>query len=377
MARRAISSRKTKPKSQRMSKTQQRNLTQRYYGDEPLISDSEMTQSQLSHAYNYYNATFETKDRIVWLTDYLLKIGRTKDSNAIKNMSWRWVNLTACSIARLMDRGAIMPDQTIDNFNRFVKETLAKSNVHEETDEVVIEFKPRNIQNHIKDKTSDIIGEIEGMLDDMTEVNFRSFIIEQNVTSVIARRVIEKFEPQIKELTQVLDKSSDVDLLEGYKKVNKKLIKQQLAFLNDLVEQFSTLIENKKRERKPRKKKAITTDKKLKHFVWMKQSNEYNITSIQPANIIGASELWTFNTKYNVLTVFRGTGLEVKRRYITNYDEKTSMSKKIGRKTKERLMEVLNGTKPQLRKVMDNINVDPCKMQDMIGENTLLLRVAK
>jgi hypothetical protein len=118
-------------------------------------------------------------------------------------------------------------------------------------------------------------------------------------------------------------------------------------------------------------------DKLLKHFKYQKESTEYKIASISPDKIIGCQELWTFNTKNKIVTVFRALdrgGLQVKRTSITGFDEKTSLSRRTGRQTENIVDKIKNSGKIVLRKLMDELKGD-LALQERINENTILLKV--
>jgi hypothetical protein len=135
-----------------------------------------------------------------------------------------------------------------------------------------------------------------------------------------------------------------------------------------------------RKQRAPRKKKAPTADKLLKNFQFQKESNEYKLKSVAPESVLGAQELWTFNTKYKVLTVFRASGhagLSVKRTAIVGFDQDNSVSKRVGRKTEDTLQRVLTGGKIVLRKLMEEITSDPVKIADRINNNVVLLKTVR
>ena len=157
-------------------------------------------------------------------------------------------------------------------------------------------------------------------------------------------------------------------------------MKDKVAFYNQLVADAERYGDNTKKARSPRKKKAPSAEKLLKFFTYQKESNEYKLQSIDPSTIIGAQELWTFDTKYNKLSVFRArgpAGLTIKRTAIDGYDVDSSVSKRIGRKTDEILKKVLSGGKIILRKLMEDISSDTIALSDRINNNIVLLKVTR
>jgi hypothetical protein len=132
-----------------------------------------------------------------------------------------------------------------------------------------------------------------------------------------------------------------------------------------------------KKTRAPRKKRAVSVEKQLKHLKFMKESNEYKLASINPEKILGAQELWCFNAKYRTVTVFRALdrgGLKVNRSSIAGYDENTSVTRGTGRQTEKVIDKIMNGGKIILKKVMDELKGNQA-LQERINENTILLKV--
>jgi hypothetical protein len=144
-----------------------------------------------------------------------------------------------------------------------------------------------------------------------------------------------------------------------------------------LVDDATRYGEVTKKVRKPRKPKSIPAAKKIKSLKYQKEDTNYKIASVDPEKIIGATELWTFNTKYKVMTVFRALnreGLQVKGTSIINYDEQNSHTKRTGRKPDYFVERVLKGGKIVLRKLMDEMDKETT-LAHRINDNTILLRV--
>ena len=109
-----------------------------------------------------------------------------------------------------------------------------------------------------------------------------------------------------------------------------------------------------------------------------KESNEFKVASIPTEKILSSTELWTFNSKYKTITVFRappGRTLDVDRTRITGFDDTISMTKRTGRRTIQYLDTILNGNKNSLKKLMETIKSEPIKLQDRVTDSTILMKV--
>jgi hypothetical protein len=206
----------------------------------------------------------------------------------------------------------------------------------------------------------------------------------KEVSAANAKHMHEFYNPQLEEIEEaycgiVLKQEADEQIKEGYSGYSKDQLKKLFGFYVMIVEDLEQYMSNSKKERKPRVKKPMSAEKKLKDFKYMEFDNTKKIQSVQPVRILGASELWAFNTKYNQLTVLRATGsttLDVHRTAIINFDPSQSETKKLKAKDVEAILkQVSDAGKVALRTIMKNARGSTQKLQERMNENTLLLRV--
>jgi hypothetical protein len=102
--------------------------------------------------------------------------------------------------------------------------------------------------------------------------------------------------------------------------------------------------------------------------------------SIDPKTIIGAQELWVFNTrtrkigKYVSTNGFSSGDLGVKGTSITGFDEKKSIQKTV-RKPDVTLKEFQKAGKVALRKFLEDIKATDIKLTGRINKDIILLKV--
>ena len=117
---------------------------------------------------------------------------------------------------------------------------------------------------------------------------------------------------------------------------------------------------------------------KLKYAI---TNEKYKLVSIDPKKIIGAQELWVFNTKTRKLGKYiAGNGFEsgelsIKGTSIIGFDEKNSIQKTI-RKPEVILKEFQKSGKVALRKFLEEINATDIKLNGRINKDVILLKVA-
>jgi hypothetical protein len=236
----------------------------------------------------------------------------------------------------------------------------------------------RSIQDRMRDRQSDIIGDIEELLDldNKNELNLYDWLKGKAIPATYCQAIVDYYTPWLDELIQAYE-GGDQQLKEAYSHMNRKELKERIVFFNKMINDVQRYGNVTKKVRKPSKPRAVSMEKKLKSLKYQKENNEYKIASINPEKIIGAQELWTFNTKYKIVTVFRALdrgGLQVKGTSIINYDEKTSLSKGTGRKPEIVLDKLQNSGKIVLRKLMEELKTDKT-LQIRINENTVLMKV--
>ena len=109
---------------------------------------------------------------------------------------------------------------------------------------------------------------------------------------------------------------------------------------------------------------------------YAKTNEQLKLVSINPAEIIGAKELWVYNTKSRKLGKYVASEyleLGVKGTSITGFNENLSVQKTL-RKPEEQLKEFKAAGKVQLRKFLDDIRAVDIKLNGRINEDIILLR---
>jgi hypothetical protein len=282
-----------------------------------------------------------------------------------------WVNHTCGAIARLISRGYEVPPHSKKFLEETFAYTLTKAKVQAESS-----IPKASIQDRMREKQSDIIGDIEELIDKGDKFSLYEWLKGKQIPAAYCPAIVAYYAPWLDELLEALEGSDD-QLKEAYNHMSKKQLKDRIEFFNTLITDAERYGNVTKKTRAPRKPRTISVEKKLKNFKFQKEDNTYKIASINPEKVIGAQELWCFNTKYKVVTVFRAIdrgGLQIKGTSIINYDEKTSSSKGTGRKPEIVLDKLRNGGKMVLKKLMEELKTDK-PLQFRINENTVLMKV--
>jgi hypothetical protein len=192
-----------------------------------------------------------------------------------------------------------------------------------------------------------------------------------------ARIIRDFYARDLAELEELAGGQGDEQLKEGYKHRSKKQIKNFIAFLTEIQNACTMLMQEAKVNKKPRAKKSVPTEKIVGKLKYMKTNEPLKLVSVNPADIIGAGELWIYNTKSRKLGKYVAAEFQtlgVKGTTIIGFDENKSICKTL-RKPEEKLKEFKAAGKIALRKFLDEINATDTKMNGRINEEIILLKI--
>jgi len=200
----------------------------------------------------------------------------------------------------------------------------------------------------------------------------------QQAKAAHARIIRDFYASDLAELEELASGNGCEQLKEGYSHRSKKQIKNFIAFLTEVKTACEMLAQEAKVNRAPRKTKAVSKDKLVAKLKYMKTNEPLKLVSVNPTDIIGAKELWVYNTKSRKLGRYVANeyqDLAVKGTSILNFSENLSICKTL-RKPEEKLKEFKAAGKVQLRKFLEDINATDTKMNGRINEDIILLKVS-
>jgi hypothetical protein len=364
---------------------------EKYTGGEPAWDTeraTNMEQSEFDHnlrkSFYYYNYYYSQKDTKKYVVEWMQKNGYAKQqvSDFVRSPD-RMLSMTACSLVMAHRAGMPFRERELGFLKEQISEVLAKS--EPEVVEIAVD-KPKayvpTIQDRLSEKTSEIIGELEGVFDDVSTgtknpTKLYDFLVANNVVQSQLSKYEALYSKRKAELVAAQGKE-DPQLKEGYSNFKAADFKRMIAWIDDLlaaVEQYRGV---KKATKKARVKKAPSKEKLISKLKYAKENKELKIVSINPADILGAQELWMYNEKTRKLGKYVAASfktLSVKGTSIENFDTDKSVCKTL-RKPDEKLKEFAKAGKVQLRKFLEDIRATETKLNGRISEDILLLKVA-
>lgn len=354
--------------------------------------------SHFHSAMEYYNIGYSAKDLKPQIVRWMEKNNYAKKTvEAFKASSDRQVTITMGALASNLLKGmpAIRKDfNNGKNSADWLKERIAravetapKNSQSKEANENKSTLPVITIQDRLKEAAYRMTAEIEDAIClwqtdpnkfEPADYKVLNILKVAGVKAAHARIIREAYDRQLAELEELASGKADDQLREGYSHRSKKTIRKMIDFLKEIQSACTMLTEEAKVTRKPRAKKAQSKEKIISKLKYKKTDESLKLVSVNPVDIIGAKELWVFNTKTRKLGKYVAaeySELNIKGASIANYDENASVQKTL-RKPLEQLKEFKDAGKVQLRKFLDDIKAVDIKLNGRINQDVLLLKVA-
>lgn len=384
MAAKRIQDRRFKrQKKTRISSTEEYLVNSKYLGEEPVHDGHLITDVELGKIYSWYSYMCTASDARDYIVEYMQQIGKKQLAKQCASIPDGRVPTTAGWICRILSRGGNVTQRSKEFLiDRVTKAIAAKDEdplKPTQKDKPKVEKTPVDVQANIRERARDIIGQFECLIDRGDAFSTYEYLQKNAIPATYSTFISEYYIKMVVELEEVLE-GKDPQLKEAYSNYTKPRVKKMLDMYQSIVNDALLYADNAKKVRKSnRKPKTVSIEKLLRGLKYKKNDQEYKLISIDPQQIMAAQELWTFNTKNRVLTVYRAQdagGLGVKTVKITGYNETTSTAKRL-RKPEEALQSVLNAGKVTLKGFMDTLTTKAVGLSARITADTILLRVVK
>lgn len=350
-------------------------------------------------AMQYYRMESSGKELKVKVIEWMNKNGYDKKTVALyKKTKDNRTGVTVGAVAACLLRGM---QSCRSDFNKGrdtgtwlgaeIAKVIAEGKDDIDESGVVVEAKPTGlvvtIQERVRDAAMLMTEEIETAYEafqadpenfDPKAFKMLNLLKGKGAKAAHARIIRDFYARDLAELEELASGSADEQLKEAYKHRSRKQIKNFITFLTEIQTACTMLMQEAKVNRAPRKTKAVPKDKLVAKLKYMKTNEPLKLVSVNPVDIIGAGELWIYNTKSRKLGKYVAAEfntLGVKGTTITGFDESKSVCKTL-RKPEDKLKEFKAAGKIALRKFLDEINATDTKMNGRINEEIILLKVA-
>lgn len=228
------------------------------------------------------------------------------------------------------------------------------------------DFNPYNdmmINDKIKPKHASMIKEY--YLNDLAEAKK----VQAWQKPTVSKEVIDG------ETVEIYDEAADIR--EAYSFTTKQSRQDSVDFYEKIINACNAIIKTGQTQRKTRKPKPISKEKLVAKMKYRVNDGDLGLSSISPADIINAEEVWVFNTKSRKLGVYKTApampGLTVKGTTLKNFDEASSVQKTI-RKPQEQLKLFKGNAKNKWKKLFDGIKAVDTKLNGRINNDIIILK---
>lgn len=243
------------------------------------------------------------------------------------------------------------------------------------------------IQDRLREKAAEVSEEIEGWIDDFlmskkgavvkSVEEFSNLFKAKELKAPHMRYMQSFFERRAAEIALAAT-GTDQYLNEAYSNFTKPELKKFDSMFKNLFKACDMMQEVAKVTRAPRKKKPLSQEKLVSKLKYKKEDSSLGIVSLNPVQIIGAKEVWIYNSKTRKLAQYKEydmQGLGVKGASLTNYSQ-DSVEKTL-RKPVEVLAEFKKSSKVKLRTFMKDIGTVDVACNGKLNEHHIILRIDK
>lgn len=370
-------------------------LDEKYTGEEAEWTGKESDEEykiKLRQHINYCNYYFSAKSLKNDIMSYCQKLDflTTQQLNSLKNIidsaKLKTNITTAAALCHIASSNCILKEHENEFIKTIILEAISNSSKDDSVTDEEKESQPSqnkpNIQDRLSEKLASVVGHFDGIFDDVylskkqISPDTYKFLQEQSVPLQLVSRIGSIY-THLKDELILAQSGNDEQLQEGYSNLKPKDFKLLLTWLDGLLDDLTSYGQAKKNQRAPRAKKAPSKAKLVQKVKYCKDFPELKITSVNPIQTIGASQVWVFNVKTRKLGCYvaiAGSTMSVKGTSFIDFDEVKSVCKTV-RKPDVVLKDILKSAKTNCKKTFDAINAVDTRLTGRLSEDWLIVKV--
>jgi hypothetical protein len=362
----------------------------KYVGEEPLWREQPTDHrfTALSRAFNWYNYFYGKKDAKDMIAAYLDRHDRVRDAKKIRSLGDSQIRLTTGWLCRMSDMGLQLDEHEQIKLDNMITELLV---INDEPRAEVVdapdgpEVSKITIQDRLREKASECIGELEGMFDDFTAAGARmsadwkpiATIRGMNVAPQMISMILEVWKQRLAHF-EAVQEGKDSQLVEAYSNFNKIQLRNIVKFCEQVIADCGSYVQIKKVERKPRKVKPVSPEKKAVKFKICIEVPELKLKSLPAAQLVDKSEAWLFDAKKRKLIHLVADEyakvFTVKNNSVIGFSTTETVQKTL-RKPTDQLKIIATAGKPAARKAFKEIKATETVWNGRGTENLVILKV--
>lgn len=345
-------------------------------GITPDINDYTST---LSRHINWYHVNVDRKEARGYVRNYIIaKFGR-EPLKTFDRIAEVHIQPVMGWVARLVTNGNTLKPNHQNQLDSYVDKLLNDTPLREAQPQPV--NKP-TVRDYTELKAKEYVGELENSLDDFIfndkEFNLQADMKARAIPAAYNVFIENWLKKKAAEFISVYE-STDPDVKEGYSNIGRRKLTQIIKAISQWLEDLGSYEQFKKANRKPRAKKKKPAGVQVAKLKFKREDTELGIKSISPVEIVGAEQVWIYNTKTRKLAAYRSDsieGIQVKGTSLQNYDPDMCEQKTL-RKPAETLKQLMTAGKVQLRRLLSELSTKESPVNGRINEECIILRAIK
>lgn len=346
-------------------------------GGEPTINPLDFKLS-LIKALNWYNANWSEKEFRKSAEQYLKSIKQKDGAKLVAQGSFQEIRVIAV-VGRLMAREQFVDDDMMAKATADL--AVLKERVVPQKKVIETKTKPvQGIQDKILESAKTHAAEVDAAIDEFctngTEFSMKQFIHQNRISGVVAKKIGSMYTRLLSEL-DLAYQGKDEQLKEGYAKFGRRKLKKFLDLIKTIVSDCEQQVVSAKAQRKPRIRKPKPASVQVKNVKYLKEFPDLKLTSLTPDKIIGAKDLWLYNTATRKLTWLKAADsgvLGITGTSVNNFDIVESGTKTI-RKPEEFFKALSGNNKRALANAWKTIKTKPSQARGRINQDMIIIGV--
>ena len=340
-----------------------------------ITPDLSNYKSALSRAFNFYNQDRDKKDARGYLRTYIKHKGMTVDIDRVPDNE---INLTYGWLSRILLNGNTLLDRHNEDLDSYINNLSTTKEVKV----VVNKVSKPSVRDYMQDKIAEVIGELEGQVDafieEDKEFDLYNYLQANSIPKPYCKDIDTWARKRGTEFTEVY-KTTDKDIKEGYSNISRRQQANLVKLFGSFIVDLEKYTQFKKANRKPRVTKTKPPAVQVSRIKFKKEDTELGIKSVNPSEMVGASQVWVYNVKYKRLAAYRSDsvqGIQVKGSTLQNYDPDMSECRSI-RRPEVILKILLDASKVKLRKLLSDLTTKGYDVTGRINDESIIVRVIK
>jgi hypothetical protein len=341
--------------------------------------------SALSKAFSWYNYFYGKKDAREMIVAYLESHDRKDDVRTLKRIPDSSIRLTTGWLCRMSLVGLDLTDQEQTKLDNLLQEILESKQTEAAEEAPVEDIVPKiTIQDRLREKISECAGEMDGLFDEFIASGAK---LNADYKPVMLMRSMNIAPQMVNDIKQIWTRKlvefdeavagKDADLVQGYGYLSKIQLKNCVKFCELVISDCGAYVQIKKVERKPRKVRAVTPEKRAAKFKHIMEFAELKLKGLPAASLVDKAEAWLYDTKkrklIHLVADSHTQAFTVKSNSIIGFSTVDSQQKTV-RKPAEIIKALGAAGKPAARKIYKDLTTTETPFNGRGTENLIILK---